>query len=331
MARGQANYGWHLVGLAGNGNIKKFHSREYQADPRLRPKLMLVTADSVIVPLTVNVEGGGTVTSDPSGVSCENKSCLVEFPQGADVRLTATPSSNNVFAGWQGACSGIKACLVTMDQIQLVTATFRQAADTTTVVLQDGVKGYAGTRDTYLYAFPGHDKINFGTRDFLQANVLQAESRNQLTMLTKFSVYESEGGPIPDGTPIVSARLAVYKSSVYNYRYGAHRVLVPWNETETTWLSTQAGRSWTEGGGLGRGTDITVTPDGEGEVGWAPGWVEIDVTAGVQAMASGQANYGWHLVGLAGNGNIKKFHSREYQLDPGLRPKLTIVISNIQP
>ncbi len=234
-----------------------------------------------LLTLTVDGDGEGMVTSEPPGVICQRGTCMAEFSHETVVRLTAIPNSNNVFAGWRGACTGIGACLVTMDQIQLVTATFRQASGTTTVVLQDGLEGYAGTRDTYLYAFPGHDKINFGTRDFLQANVLQVGSRNQLTMLTKFAVFESEGGPIPDGTPIVSARLAVYKSSVYNYRYGAHRVLVPWEEAEATWLSIQPGRPWTEGGGLGRGTDIAVTADGEGEVGWAPGWVEIDVTAGV--------------------------------------------------
>jgi len=48
------------------------------------------------------------------------------------------------------------------------------------------------------------------------------------------------------------------------------------------------------------------------------------VTTGVQAMAAGQPNNGWRLVGVSGNGNEKQFWSREYATDAALRPKLVV-------
>jgi hypothetical protein len=52
--------------------------------------------------------------------------------------------------------------------------------------------------------------------------------------------------------------------------------------------------------------------------------MDIDVTSGVQAIAGGAPNFGWRLVGTAGNNNLKKFHSSEYTTQPTLRPKLIV-------
>jgi hypothetical protein len=57
---------------------------------------------------------------------------------------------------------------------------------------------------------------------------------------------------------------------------------------------------------------------------WAAGWVEFDVTGGVQAIAYGRSNYGWMLEGVSGNSNLKKFRSSEYAVDPATRPRLVI-------
>jgi uncharacterized repeat protein (TIGR02543 family) len=78
-------------------------------------------------PLTVEVAGtgGGTVTSNPSGINC-GEDCTQNYNEGTEVTLTAQPSSSPTFVGWSGDCSGSGAtCTVTMDQARNVTATFR--------------------------------------------------------------------------------------------------------------------------------------------------------------------------------------------------------------
>jgi hypothetical protein len=67
--------------------------------------------------------GGGTVTSSPSGISCGG-ACSASFAGGAKVTLTATPNSTSSFTGWSGVCSGTATCTVTMKGVESVTATF---------------------------------------------------------------------------------------------------------------------------------------------------------------------------------------------------------------
>ena len=71
--------------------------------------------------------GSGTVTSNPAGLQC-GSTCSNAFPTGSKVTLTATPDAGSVFAGWSGGgCSGIGACIVSLDTDASVTAKFDPA------------------------------------------------------------------------------------------------------------------------------------------------------------------------------------------------------------
>ena len=187
------------------------------------------------------------------------------------------------------------------------------------VTLQDGVGSYTGTRDTYLYEF--HYNVNYGTRDELINT--DGTAGNAFVALVRFAIFQSEGGPVPDGATIQSAILSVDKFSYYNTIYHAHRVLKDWVETEATWRDARTGVPWTMVGAEGLGTDILATEDGQASAGWNPEVLSFDVTTGVQAFSNGVANYGWNLVVGTGNGNIKRFRSREYGTVAS-RPKLVI-------
>ena len=68
----------------------------------------------------------GTVTSAPSGINC-GTTCAAAFPSGQSVTLTATPTAEVTFKGWNGAgCAGTGSCTVTMSQAQSVTAQWKQ-------------------------------------------------------------------------------------------------------------------------------------------------------------------------------------------------------------
>jgi lysozyme len=80
-------------------------------------------------PLTVSEvgNGGGVVTSSPSGVSCPS-ACSAPYAVGSTVTLQATPDSSSEFDGWGGACAGTGTCTVTMDGVRAVTASFADLA-----------------------------------------------------------------------------------------------------------------------------------------------------------------------------------------------------------
>ena len=73
--------------------------------------------------LTAAVTGSGIVTSQPAGINC-GSDCSEAYPANALVTLTAIPNANQSFSGWTGSCAGASSCIVTMNQVNSVTATF---------------------------------------------------------------------------------------------------------------------------------------------------------------------------------------------------------------
>ena len=68
--------------------------------------------------------GSGSITSNPTGVSC-GATCTFEYAHGTAVTLNATADAGSVFAGWSGGgCSGNATCTVTLNSDTTVTATF---------------------------------------------------------------------------------------------------------------------------------------------------------------------------------------------------------------
>jgi len=81
------------------------------------------------IPLTVSVQGPGTVSSDVGLISC-NPFCSDEYKEGTKVTLTASPNSGSLFMAWKhcdtGAVNG-RQCTVTMSKAKEVTAVFLTA------------------------------------------------------------------------------------------------------------------------------------------------------------------------------------------------------------
>lgn len=80
------------------------------------------------VTVTTTGTGTGSVSSNPAGISCSSGSatgCSATFAPGANVTLTETPSSGDIFSGWSGACSGTAGCSLTLSSASTaVTAGF---------------------------------------------------------------------------------------------------------------------------------------------------------------------------------------------------------------
>lgn len=186
------------------------------------------------------------------------------------------------------------------------------------VTLQRGAGPYA-VADTYLSAY--HTTLNFGASSNVQ------DQYSNYSSLMRFAIFQSEGGPVPNGANISSATLSLYKYSSYNMVYAVHRVLLDWSESGATWTQRSPGLGWSTLGANGLGSDIAATPDASAATDFNPGWINFDVTASVQAMSQAPtpANYGWRLKGVSGyTSALKKFYASEFISTPSLRPKLVI-------
>ncbi|MCP4539001.1 MAG: hypothetical protein GY832_17840, partial [Chloroflexi bacterium] len=87
-----------------------------------------VTATFTLNTYTLDVskdgDGGGTVSSTPSGIDC-GVTCTQDYDYGTVVTLTAAADPGSTFTSWSGTgCSGAGDCVVTMDAAKQVTATF---------------------------------------------------------------------------------------------------------------------------------------------------------------------------------------------------------------
>jgi len=90
------------------------------------------TPTTYALSLTKAGTGSGTVTSNPSGISC-GSTCSASYNSGTSVILAAAAATGSTFTGWGGACSGTGTCTVSMSAARSVTATFTAAAAPLTI------------------------------------------------------------------------------------------------------------------------------------------------------------------------------------------------------
>jgi PKD repeat protein len=212
-------------------------------------------------------------------------------------------------------------------------------SSSTNVTLQQGLNGYTGAADNWIIWSSGAD-LNKGGEDLVD---MRADSDYGLF---RFAIFQSEGGPVPNGATINSATLSLYKSYGVDAVFKASRLLKNWTELGSTWNSTGTGAAWSTPGAQGAGTDVLATADGQGSapdslanncadgVGHEICWLNINVTSGVQAFASGAAqNFGWLLQQVSSSDVFayKDFNAKDSVPFPQYRPKLTINYTSAAP
>jgi hypothetical protein len=119
--------------------------------------------------------GGGTVTSNPAGISCTG-SCSALFDAATQVVLIPTPSIDSYFAGWSGGgCSESGNCLVTMNSDLSLTATFGVH-----LPVKLGTAYHSLIDDAYATAADGDD-INIRAVDLTESPVFSRPAHVTLT------------------------------------------------------------------------------------------------------------------------------------------------------
>jgi Ca2+-binding RTX toxin-like protein len=115
-------------------------------------------------PLNVAASGPGTVTSNVGGINCP-PGCSTTLPQGSSVTLTAAPTGDAEFGGWQGDCAAFGTnpiCTLTMTGPRNVGATFAEAEPECNVI--NGTAGANVLNGTAgpdcIFGRGGNDRIN---------------------------------------------------------------------------------------------------------------------------------------------------------------------------
>lgn len=191
-----------------------------------------------------------------------------------------------------------------------------------TTILQEGVGGYQGTRDTWL-------SQENGNRNHAGSNVLVVDDDTENSFFSDDRAqglirFDGIANAIPAGAAVVSAALTIQVTDdidnpLYDPDFDLHRVLIPWNEN-STWNSL--------GSGLQTGTELgprIVRFDGDNDPD-GDGLRRLDVTATVQDWVNGAPNFGFAILPeiIGGNDDGIEIASSENG-NPLFRPRLEIV------
>jgi hypothetical protein len=266
---------------------------------------------------------GLPITLQANASDSDGSVTKVEFFLGATKLGEATAPFSFV---WNGAPLGTHSLtmVATDDDLATTTSVARTVvvnpapAGGTTVTLQRGTAPHA-VADTYLSRF--HRTTAWGS------DRAAPDQNNWYSPLVRFAIFQSEGGPVPNGARITSAVLSLYKTTEYNMNYSAFRMLVDWQESTATWVQRMPGQPWGAEGANGSGTDFAAVADASTTVGWDPAWVNFNVTASVQQMSSAASpnNFGWRIRGTGGYvSGLKWFNMSEFAGSATLRPRLVI-------
>jgi hypothetical protein len=185
------------------------------------------------------------------------------------------------------------------------------------LALQQGIFGYVGCEDAYIYEY---DPDN--PDDFWWDAQLKVGNRQRYASLVRFEL-----GGLPANTVITQATLQLYASgwTGTDLTIGAYYITRTTTIHEATWNRARIGERWALPGGNDTSLDRSPTPEGIFTTRGVSTWYGFNVTSAVQ---------GWISHGLANNGLLVRASSstasgtfsfasaQSSQVD--LRPKLVV-------
>ena len=185
-----------------------------------------------------------------------------------------------------------------------------------TATFQQGVEGYAGAQDTYLYQ-------GDPTHRYCSQALLNVGYRQQYAGLLRLDVSS-----LPVTTDVRRAVLRLHAAGWWedgrNINLGAYAISRTVDVCQATWAEAQAGQAWGLGGCNDVHTDRREAPEASATIAGVHRWCELDVTQAVRGWISGALpNNGLLLRSLASETQVLLFASSDYS-KPALRPQLIV-------
>ncbi len=183
--------------------------------------------------------------------------------------------------------------------------------------LQEGLSGYTGTTDTYMFAWNP-------TRTAGDESTLMMTTNNVRSALVRLDL-----STLPAGAFNVRASLQLYVTQVpaNPVQLHAFRVLRLWDEGAASWRNATAATNWSVSGCDGVGTDRESQPSYTASLPPRSRWVSFDLTDLVRAwLANPTTNHGVLIKAVLQSGapyQTGEFVSSESQ-DQGRRPRLVV-------
>jgi hypothetical protein len=183
-----------------------------------------------------------------------------------------------------------------------------------TAAFQDGVGGYAGTRDTMIRAL--NAATNYGS-----LTALEADGSPDIASLLRWDLSS-----IPVGSTVLSATIELTITNTTNDSYPLLAMERAWSEFEATWNQASNGVSWSSGGAAAT-TDRAPASLGNLSPGSNGRYVLTLNAAGVAAVQrwvdNPAINFGVAIQNYATASNGMDFRSRE-TADVSQRPKFSV-------
>ncbi len=189
----------------------------------------------------------------------------------------------------------------------------------TTITFQDGVSGYTGTRDTYIYT------VSPTTPRGAENLIIQDKNPSSVPADERTSLLRFDLSSIPPNVTIVSAQLEFYVDSE-GQGFEMFRMKLPWDEATASFASI-GNRHFVPDG---IDAEIAVSANWPGVDGYVgPITVPVPATAISDWVNGVMTNNGWLMNGAHNDDGVQSRSSEHATITT--RPKLTVVYNETPP
>jgi len=268
-------------------------------------------------PMLIVSYGGGDplppTATPPTAPPTATPTTVSPTATGTSVPATATSTATTA-AATATATTAPPTATSTSTTVPATATPTTPAGSDTIVTLQQGVDGYSGVADTYVYLYAPNDNYAWG-------DALKVGYRQQYAGLLRFEL-----GSIPYGATVTQATLQVYVSgwSGKNITAGAYAVLRPWGVDQATWNVASSSSNWALPGCNDTATDRRSTPEATFLTSGIYKWYALDVTGLVQEWVNGTLGNQGVLLRQTVYDTYNMFFASAEHGTASLRPKLTI-------